>query len=70
MTNSNTSREIADLQDRITEQEKTIADLSEMVVEQWKKIEILERRLGALRAEFEASTDARNQSTEPPPPHY
>jgi SlyX protein len=62
--------QLVELEHRITEQEKTIADLSEMVVEQWKKIDMLERRLGALREEFEASSVSRNQAPEPPPPHY
>ncbi len=70
MTTDDAIHHIADLQHRITEQEKTITDLSEMVVEQWKKIDVLERRLGALREEFESSKDTRNSAPEPPPPHY
>lgn len=67
---SDPSLRIAELEHRITEHEKTIADLSEMVVAQWKKIDLLERRLGELREEFETSNDRRNASPEPPPPHY
>lgn len=64
------SHRFAELEHRITEQEKTIADLSEMVVAQWKKIDLLERRFKELKEEFEASTDQREKAPEPPPPHY
>ncbi|MEI6573557.1 MAG: SlyX family protein [Alphaproteobacteria bacterium] len=70
MSDLNASIQLVELEHRIAEQEKTIADLSEMVVEQWKKIDMLERRLGALREEFEASSSSRSQASEPPPPHY
>ena len=70
MSDLNASLQLVELEHRIAEQEKTIADLSEMVVEQWKKIDMLERRLGALREEFEASSASRSQVPEPPPPHY
>ena len=70
LSDLNASIQLVELEHRIAEQEKTIADLSEMVVEQWKKIDMLERRLGALREEFEASAEARGQAPEPPPPHY
>lgn len=67
---SDPSLRIAELEHRITEQEKVISDLSEMVVAQWKKIDLLERRLGELRDEFEASNEQRDKAPEPPPPHY
>ena len=61
---------IADLEARITEQERVIADLNEMVVAQWRKIDSLDRRVGELRDEFEAAALARPDGHEPPPPHY
>jgi uncharacterized coiled-coil protein SlyX len=61
---------IAELELRIAEQDKVIADLNEMVIAQWRKIDGLERRLGELREEFEASSQARGETPEPPPPHY
>lgn len=67
---SDSSIRIAELEHRITEQEKTIADLSEMVVAQWKKIDLLERRFKELKDEFEASTELLDKKPEPPPPHY
>lgn len=67
---SDASIRIAELEHRITEQEKTISDLSEMVVAQWKKLDVLERRFKELKEEFEASTEQRDKSPEPPPPHY
>lgn len=70
MTESETVLRVAELELRVSGQDKIIADLSEMVVEQWKKIDMLERRLGALHEEFEASSAARIQLPEPPPPHY
>lgn len=70
MSDHDSSIRIAELEHRITEHENTIADLSEMVVAQWKKIDLLERRLGELRDEFEASNEPRDKAPEPPPPHY
>lgn len=70
MSNTDTSLRIAELEHRITEQERTIADLSEMVVAQWKKIDLLERRFKELKDEFEASTELADKKPEPPPPHY
>lgn len=67
---SDSSIRIAELEHRISEQEKTIADLSEMVVAQWKKIDLLERRFKELKEEFEASNEPRHKAPEPPPPHY
>lgn len=67
---SDPSHRIAELEHRITEQDKTIADLSEMVVAQWKKIDLLERRFRELKEEFEASTEMLDKKPEPPPPHY
>ena len=70
MTGHETSIRIAELEHRISEQDKTIADLSEMVVAQWNKIDLLERRLKELRDEFEASNEPLSKAPEPPPPHY
>jgi len=67
---SDSSIRIAELEHRISEQEKIIADLSEMVVAQWKKIDLLERRFKELKEEFEASNEPRYKAPEPPPPHY
>ena len=61
---------MADLERRISEQERVIADLNDMVVAQWRKIDSLERRLGELRDEFDASAAGRAEGREPPPPHY
>ena len=60
---------ITDLERRLADQERVIADLNEMVVAQWRKIDSLERRLGELRDEFDA-TAMRPDGQEPPPPHY
>ena len=70
LTGHETSIRIAELEHRISEQDKTIADLSEMVVAQWNKIDLLERRLKELRDEFEASNEPLSKAPEPPPPHY
>ena len=70
MTDQDQSLRIAELEHRISEQDKIITDLSEMVVAQWAKIDLLERRLGALKEEFEASSVTRSNAPEPPPPHY
>ena len=61
---------IAELEQRIAEQDKVLADLNEMVVSQWRKIDSLERRLGELRDEFDAASLTRPDAPEPPPPHY
>ena len=61
---------LAELEQRIAEQDKVIADLNEMVVAQWRKIDNLERRFGELRDEFDAAALARPDGEEPPPPHY
>jgi uncharacterized coiled-coil protein SlyX len=61
---------IADLEERIAEQDRVIADLNEMVVAQWRKIDSLDRRVGELRDEFEAAALVRPDGREPPPPHY
>lgn len=61
---------IAELEQRIAEQDKVLADLNEMVVSQWRKIDSLERRLGELRDEFDAASLNRPDAPEPPPPHY
>ncbi len=70
MSDHDSSIRIAELEHRITEQEKVIADLNEMVVAQWKKVDLLERRFKELRDEFEASNEQRDKAPEPPPPHY
>jgi SlyX protein len=70
MSDQEISIRMAELEHRVSEQDKIIADLSEMVVQQWTKIDGLERRLGQLREEFEASSHARGNAPEPPPPHY
>lgn len=70
MTGSERSIQIAELELRIAEQDRTIADLNEMVVAQWKKIDALERRLGELRDEFDSANLGRSDAPEPPPPHY
>lgn len=67
---SDPSERIADLEARIAEQDRVIADLNEMVVSQWKKLDFLERRLGELRDEFDASAAGRADGPEKPPPHY
>ena len=61
---------IPNLEARIAEQDRVIADLNDMVVAQWRKIDSLERRLGELREEFDASAAGRPDGSEPPPPHY
>ncbi len=61
---------IAELETRIAEQDRVIADLNDMVVAQWRKMDVLERRLGELREEFDAAAMARSDGREPPPPHY
>ena len=61
---------IPNLEARIAEQDRVIADLNDMVVAQWRKIDNLERRLGELRDEFDASATGRPDGSEPPPPHY
>jgi SlyX protein len=61
---------IAELEQRIAEQDRVIADLNEMVVSQWRKIDSLERRVGELRDEFDDANRLRRDSPEPPPPHY
>lgn len=64
------ARHIAELERRIAEQDKVIADLNDMVVAQWRKIDVMERRLGELRDEFDAASLGRPDGQEPPPPHY
>jgi MscS family membrane protein len=59
---------IAELEQRIAEQERMIADLNEMVGSQWRKIDAPERRIGELREEFDAASLARPGAPEPPPP--
>ena len=61
---------LADLEQRLAEQDRVIADLNEMVVAQWRKIDSLERRVGELRDEFDAAALSRADGREPPPPHY
>lgn len=61
---------MADMERRIAEQDRVIADLNDMVVAQWRKIDNLDRRLGELREEFDASAAGRPDGREPPPPHY
>ena len=70
MADQDLSIRVAELEHRVGEQDKVIADLSDMVSQQWTKIELLERRLGQLREEFEESNAARKDAPEPPPPHY
>lgn len=70
MAGGETALHIAELELRIAEQDRVIADLNEMVVAQWRKIDSLERRLGELRDEFDASSLGRSDAPEPPPPHY
>lgn len=64
------SLRIAELEHRIIEQDKIISDLNEMVVQQWNKLDLIERRLGQLREEFEQESAMRKDAPEPPPPHY
>lgn len=61
---------LAELELRIAEQDRVISDLNEMVVSQWRKIDMLERRLGELREEFDSANLGRSDAPEPPPPHY
>jgi SlyX protein len=61
---------LTELERRLADQERVIADLNEMVVAQWRKIDSLERRLGELRDEFDATGVSRPDGQEPPPPHY
>lgn len=70
MSGDEASIRVAELELRIAEQDRIIADLNEMVVAQWRKIDMLERRLGELRDEFEAASLNRSDVPEPPPPHY
>jgi uncharacterized coiled-coil protein SlyX len=70
MQSPDSGKRFADLELRIAEQERVIADLNEMVVSQWRKIDMLERRLGELRDEFDAASALRSNGPEPPPPHY
>lgn len=70
MQGDDTAMQIAELEARIAEQDRTIADLNEMVVSQWRKIDSLERRLGELREEFDSANLGRSDAPEPPPPHY
>ena len=70
MAEDETAIRIAELELRLAGQDKVIADLNEMVVAQWRKIDALERRLGELREEFEATSAARGDAPEKPPPHY
>lgn len=70
MSGQDADTRMADLEQRIAEQDRVIADLNEMVVAQWRKIDSLERRLGELRNEFDAAALARPDAPEPPPPHY
>ncbi|WP_421694427.1 SlyX family protein [Aestuariivirga sp.] len=65
-----TQSTIIQLELRIAEQDRVIADLNEMVVSQWRKLDHLERRLGELRDEFDASARPGPDGSEPPPPHY
>lgn len=62
--------QIAELEVRITEQDKVIADLNEMVVAQWRKIDALERRISELREEFDEASGLPTGGPEKPPPHY
>ncbi len=61
---------LADLEQRLAEQDRVIADLNEMVVAQWRKIDSLERRLSELRDEFDEASHANPAAPEKPPPHY
>jgi uncharacterized coiled-coil protein SlyX len=70
MMTTDPATRIAELELRISEQDRVIADLNEMVVSQWRKIDNLERRFGELREEFDASAASRTDTHEPPPPHY
>lgn len=70
MSAAEDARRLADLELRLAEQERVIADLNEMVVAQWRKIDVLERRLGELRDEFDEASRLRSEGPEPRPPHY
>ena len=67
---SDADTRIADLEQRIAEQDRVIADLNDMVISQWRKLDHIERRLGELREEFDAAGKTRPDGAEPPPPHY
>ena len=70
MIDTDTAVRMADLESRLTEQDRMIADLNEMVIAQWRKIDSLERRFGELRDEMDTAALTRATSSESPPPHY
>ena len=70
MSGAEPSDRIAELEQRIAQQDRVISDLNEMVIAQWQKVDALERRLGELREEFDSAGPLRSDGPEPPPPHY
>lgn len=64
-------RRIAELEVRLTFQEKTIEELNEVLIMQQKQIDSLQEELAAVKARVRGIPALlADQGEEPPPPHY
>ena len=63
---------IAELEIRLSHQDRTIEELNETIVSQWHEIDGLKRKLGLLQERMEAveRDSSKPAGQEPPPPHY
>ena len=70
-TPTDTETRLAELEIRLSHQERTIEELNETIVRQWKEIDALKRRLGWLDERVEAvERNTGKPGQESPPPHY
>ncbi|MDE2385863.1 MAG: SlyX family protein [Alphaproteobacteria bacterium] len=65
---SDTAARIAELEMRMTHQDKVISDLNEVVLAQWRRIESLERQLARINEEMQALESGPVPVDRPP--HY
>ncbi len=61
--------QIMELEIRLAHQDRQIAELNEVITEQWRVIDQLSRQMAQMREDMLALQVPR-EGPEPPPPHY
>jgi SlyX protein len=63
---------IANLEIRLSHQDRTVEELNETIIRQWHEIDVLKRKLGLLQERMESveRDSSKPAGQEPPPPHY
>ncbi|MCW8834928.1 MAG: SlyX family protein [Rhodospirillales bacterium] len=63
---------IAELENRLTHQERHLEEMNDALFQQWKTIEALKERIRGLDDKLQAAIESVDGDTprEPPPPHY